>query len=86
MTRGPDLVQVTEEVRAQPLRARDQSGAARSGEGDVAAPDPIPADQGGEGDVTQIEDGPAAAERGGASRHANPAGPTLDHARGEADA
>ena len=86
MTRGPDLVQVTEEVRAQLLRAREQSGAARSGEGDVAAPDPIPADQGGEGDVTQIKGGPAAAERGGTSRHANPAGPTLDHARGEADA
>ncbi len=78
---GPDLVQVTEELRAQLLRARERPEVAgRSlGEGDVAASgSTIPADQGGESDVTQIEAGPAAAERGGASRHANPAGPTLD--------
>jgi hypothetical protein len=78
---GPDLVQVTEEVRTQLLGARKRPEmAGRSlGEGDVAASGrAIPADQGGEGDVTQIEDGPAAAERGGTSRHANPAGPTLD--------
>ncbi len=78
---GPDLVQVTEELRAQLVSARERPEVAgRSlGEGDVAASgSTIPADQGGESDVTQIEAGPAAAERGGTSRHANPAGPTLD--------
>src|SRR6266498_2947476 len=72
---GPDLVQVTEELRAQLVSARERPEVAgRSlGEGDVAASgSTIPADQGGESDVTQIEAGPAAAERGGTSRHANP--------------
>jgi len=76
---GPDLVQVTEELRAQLLGARERPEAAgRSlGEGDAAAPDPTI--HTGRGNAAgSSEAGPAAAGVEGPSKHADAAGPTLD--------
>jgi len=75
---GPDLVQVTEEMRAQLLGERERPEVAgRSlGEGDVAASgETIPE----RGDAAGwSEAGPVAAGVEGPSKHADATGPTLD--------